>query len=88
MQVPFDWKTKDSADRADFVDAESAPFRTYSNDEAVGNASDGIILADIPREAAIWREPFEVEDRIFLFGCRGQSRNVADDVVGKKIVSR
>ncbi len=70
------------------MDAESAPFRTWSNDEAVGDAGIWIVFADVPCEAAIWREPFEVDDRIFPFGSITKSRNVADDVVGKKIVSR
>lgn len=70
------------------MDAESAPFRTRPYDEPKGNAGDGIVFADVPCEAAIWCEPFEMEDRIFLFGGLTKSRNVADDVVGKKFVSR
>lgn len=104
------------------MDAESAPFGTWSDDESEGDAGDGIVFADVPCEAAIWREPFEMEDRIFLLdlpcskqlvgppwsannvsvfearavrltGLRAlspyaKSRNVAGEVVGKKIVSR
>lgn len=70
------------------MDAESAPFRTRSDDKPEGNAGDGIVFADVPGKAAIWREPFKMEDRIFLFGSLTKSRNVADDVVGQKIVSR
>jgi len=45
-------------------------------------------ISDEPCESAVRREPFNVQRRIWVFGCRTEFRNFRRNFVGKKIVSR
>lgn len=88
MQVAFDWQAETASQLADFVEREDPPFWKLADDETIADFAFRIILRNVPREVAVWCEPFDVECGIRIFGSGSECRDVGDDVGRQKIVGR